>query len=67
MTQNKAVEKRLNELDELASKFIIGHKRMSIRQRDILKRIDKLNFEYNVLVDRCKRLKNMINIMYGKL
>jgi len=35
----------LGELDKLAEKFIIGHKRLSKRQKWILKKIEELKLQ----------------------
>ena len=61
------MNKELEELDKLASKFIIGHKKLSANQREILTRIDKLKKEEVFLEQRILRIKNLILIMYSKL
>ena len=57
----------LKDLDALASKFIIGHKKLSQAQKSILERIEKLKGEEKRLENRKKRIKNLIEIMYKKL
>ena len=70
ITGNKEKAKELvtlKELDKLAGKFIIGHKRLSSRQVEILKRIGELEIQQNVLDNRKVRIKNLIEILYKEL
>jgi len=65
--KQKTLSEEIQELDELASKFIIGHKRLSKRQKYILDRIEKLKLETKILENKKNRIDNLIKIMYKKL
>jgi len=60
-------KEKVDELDELASRFIIGHKRLSKRQKHILERIENLKKQEDILGNRRKRIRDLINTMYGNL
>mgnify|MGYP001578229222 CR=1 FL=1 len=60
-------ETTIKELDELAGKFLIGHKKLSQLQLQILQRIEKLKQEEYKIGLRRQRIRNLINIMYKKI
>jgi hypothetical protein len=57
----------LQELDELASKFIIGHKELTETQKFILNGIEDLRKDSFILENRLKRIKVLINAMSKEL
>ena len=57
----------LKEFDNLAGKFIIGHKKLSKRKKYILDRIEFLKMEERKLELRKQRVRNLITILYSEV
>ena len=60
----KSCNNNLRELDILASKFILGHKKMTTKQVGIINSIEELKKEDKKLSNRIQRIRNLIDIVY---
>jgi len=58
---------KIEQLDRLAQKFIIGHVPLTHEQKNILKDIRYLETQIQVLETRKKRMERVLTVLYGRL
>jgi hypothetical protein len=58
---------KIEELDGLAQKFIIGYNPLTHEQKNILKDIRYLEAQIQVLEKTKKRMERVLAVLYGRL